>query len=78
MTVFGETKQSLRLSYISLPLMAKLAFGAGNSSAARPYIIAGPEAGFLLSAKTSDLKGDLKGYVPGLGGGAVDIRESGS
>ncbi len=75
--LFIETKQSLLLSYLSFPLMAKFAFGGGNPAAARPFIMAGPEVGYLLSAETSDLKGEAQAYIPALGGGAAEISESG-
>lgn len=75
--IFMDTKQSMMLSYLSFPLMAKFAFGGGNPGAARPFIMAGPEVGYLLTAETSDLDGELQYYIPALFGGAVDINESG-
>lgn len=76
--IFGTTKQSLNLTYLSFPLMAKFAFGGGNPGAARPFIMAGPEIGYLLSAETSDVVGEIQAYVPAMGGGAAEINESGT
>lgn len=76
--IFGTTKQSLNLTYLSFPLMAKFAFGGGNPGAARPFIMAGPEVGYLLSAETSDFVGEIQAYVPAQGGGAAEINESGT
>jgi len=39
-----------RLSYLEIPAMLKVAFGAGT---AQPYVMAGPMIGFLLSSKLS-------------------------
>lgn len=77
LNIFGTTKQSLNLTYLSFPLMAKFAFGGGHPGAGRPFIIAGPEVGYLLSAETSDFVGEIQAYVPAMGGGAVEISESG-
>jgi hypothetical protein len=55
--------------------MAKFAFGGGNPGAARPFIMAGPEVGYLLSAETTDSQGQMQFYIPALAGGAVDINE---
>lgn len=76
--IFGTTKQSLNLTYLSFPLMVKFAFGGGNPGTARPFIMAGGEVGYLLSAETSDFVGEIQAYVPAMGGGAVDINESGT
>lgn len=76
--IFGTTKQSLNLTYLSFPLMAKFALGGGNPGAARPFIMAGPEVGYLLSAETSDFEGEFHAYVPAQGGGAAEITESGT
>jgi hypothetical protein len=73
--VFQETKQTIEYSYLSIPLMGKLAFG--GEGATRPYIIAGPEIGVLLSAKTSSLEGEVQAYIPGVAGGAASINASG-
>lgn len=73
--IFQETKQTIEYSYLSIPLLAKLALG--REGATRPYIMAGPEVGFLLSAKTSDLTGDVQAYIPGEGGGASSFSAPG-
>jgi hypothetical protein len=75
--VFGETKQSLLVSYLSFPLLAKLAIGGGNAGAVKPFIMAGPEVGYLLSAEITDLEGEIQFYVPALAGGAFEINEAG-
>jgi hypothetical protein len=46
--VTANAEQELKLSYLSFPLLAKVAFGESNI---KPYLIAGPEIGFLLSAE---------------------------
>ena len=42
-----DIDETIKLSYISFPILAKVSFGESNF---RPYILAGPEFGFLLSA----------------------------
>jgi len=42
-----DVEETIELSYLSFPLLAKASFGESNF---RPYILAGPELGFLLSA----------------------------
>jgi len=62
-----------KLAYFEVPAMVKVAFG---TSSARPYIMAGPTIGFLLSAKSSedgneeDLKEFLKSTEFGVNFGA--------
>ncbi len=64
----------LKFAYIDVPVMVKVAFG---TSTTRPYLMAGPAIGFLLSAKLTgdgeelDLKDFLKSTDFGLnfGGG---------
>jgi len=46
--VTGAVEETMKLDYLSFPVLGKLAFG---QSKVKPYIIAGPEIGFLLSAK---------------------------
>lgn len=45
----GNIEGTVKFSYLSFPILGKLAFG--NEGAIRPYLIAGPELGFVLSAK---------------------------
>lgn len=73
--IFQETKQTIEYSYLSVPILGKLTLGREGST--RPYIIFGPEVGFLLSAKTSSLKGDVQAYIPGVAGGAQSISAPG-
>ena len=42
-----NAEETIKLSYLSFPLLAKVAFGESNF---KPYLVAGPELGFLLSA----------------------------
>lgn len=43
-----DVELKIKLSYIELPALLKLAFGKGAS---RPYLLAGPAIGFMSSAK---------------------------
>jgi len=43
-----NAEEVIKLAYFSFPVLAKLAFGESNI---KPYLIAGPEIGFLLSGK---------------------------
>jgi len=43
-----NAEETIKLSYLSFPLLAKLSFGESNI---KPYLIAGPEIGLLMSAK---------------------------
>jgi len=43
-----DAEETVKLSYLSFPILAKVAFGESNF---KPFLIAGPEIGFLLSAK---------------------------
>lgn len=45
----GSLEQTLKFSYFSFPLFAKLSFG--NPSGIRPYLLAGPEISILLFAE---------------------------
>lgn len=51
--LFGPQPSSpnggLWLSYVELPVLLRLSFGAGS---VRPYLLAGPTVGYLLSAKS--------------------------
>ena len=42
-----KAEETIKLAYLSFPLLAKVAFGESNF---KPYLVAGPELGFLLSA----------------------------
>ena len=42
-----NAEETIKLSYLSFPLLVKAAFGESNF---KPYLVAGPEFGFLLSA----------------------------
>ncbi len=46
-SVTVNAEETIKLSYLSFPLLAKVAFGESNF---KPYIVAGPELSFLLSA----------------------------
>ncbi len=68
---FGETE--LKASYIEVPAMLKFAFGSSDT---KPYVMAGPTVGFLLSAKQdeTDIKDDVKSIDFGLTfGGGVSL-----
>ena len=54
----GNADETIKLTYISFPILAKIAFG--NEGAVRPYLIAGPEIGILSSAK---VKGEGRATV---------------
>lgn len=45
----GTLEQTLKFGYFSFPLLAKLSFG--NPTGIRPYLLAGPEIGILLTAE---------------------------
>ena len=61
------------LAYLSVPVMGRYNLGSGDTS---PYIVVGPEFGFLLSAKSKfgdeeeDVKDDFKSLDLGLNIGA--------
>jgi len=58
----GSAEQTIKLSYLSFPIMGKIAFG--ENGAVKPYILAGPEIGILLSAKLQnsvDITGSANG-----------------
>jgi hypothetical protein len=77
----GEGK--FKVEYFALPAMVKFAFGSGSS---RPYVMAGPEVAFNVSATFEDDTGaevdideEVKStdFGAGLGGG-VDIAAGGN
>lgn len=43
-----DAEETIKLSYLSFPILAKVAFG---ESKVKPYLLAGPEISFLLSGK---------------------------
>ena len=62
-----------KISYIEVPAMLKFAFGSSDT---KPYVMAGPTVGFLLSAKAEDedVKDDVKSIDFGLAfGGGVSL-----
>lgn len=67
----GTTK----LSYLSIPAMATVSFGAAGASAVMPFVTAGPQLSFLLSADHDgeDIKDELKSTEFGVvfGGGVM-------
>ena len=72
--IFGTVFElKLNLAYLSVPVMGRYNLGSGDMS---PYIVVGPEFGFLLSAKTKfgdeeeDVKDDFKSLDLGLNIGA--------
>lgn len=64
---------SLRLDYLELPVLLKVRFGEGG---VRPYLLAGPTAGYRLSAKataegeTMDTKDTFEEWDFGISAGA--------
>lgn len=67
----------IKVSYIEVPAMLKFAFGGGDT---KPYVMAGPTVGYLLSAKVKDdmeeqdIKDDIKNIDFGLAfGGGVSL-----
>jgi hypothetical protein len=76
--ISGSAEETIKLTYLSFPVLAKLAFG---QSKVKPYIIAGPEIGFLLSAKDK-AKATAEGEALGEKVGPItteleeDIKES--
>ena len=72
---FGEVFDvKLNLAYLSVPVMGRYNLGSEDTS---PYIVVGPEFGFLLSAKVKvsgepeeDIKDDFKSLDLGLNIGA--------
>lgn len=46
--IFGPSTGDLKLSYVEVPLLVKFSLGSGG---ARPYLLAGPTASYLLRAK---------------------------
>jgi hypothetical protein len=62
----GKVEGTLKADYIDIPVLVKLSFG---ESTTKPYIMAGPYLGFLLSAKNIFDK-----FTP-TGGSAITIDE---
>jgi len=65
-SIKGSVETSINLTYLSFPILAKIEFGESNI---KPYIIAGPEIGFLLSAKNvakSSAEGEAMDQTSGL------------
>jgi len=70
-------ESEIKASYIEVPAMLKFAFGSGDT---KPYVMAGPTVGYLLSAKVKDpdgeqdIKDDVKNIDFGLAfGGGVSL-----
>jgi hypothetical protein len=59
----GNADMPLKLTYISFPILAKIALG--DEGAVRPYLIAGPEISFLSSAKVK-VEGTATAKIPAL------------
>lgn len=59
--ISGNAEMPLKLTYISFPILAKIALG--NEGAVRPYLIAGPEISFLSSAKVK-VEGTATAEIP--------------
>ena len=71
---FGEVFEAeFNFAYLSVPVMVRYNLGSGDAS---PYIVVGPEFGFLLSAKTKfgdeeeDFKDEVKSIDLGFNVGA--------
>ena len=58
----GSIEQDIKLAYLSFPLLGILSFG--NLAGIRPYLMAGPELGVLLSAEVKS-KAVVTVYIPG-------------
>jgi opacity protein-like surface antigen len=79
--VDGDTLGAYHLSYIEIPLLARVGFQATRSLA--PYLLLGPELGILLSAELENSRGEFSDSSDGLkktdvglvigGGVALDI-----
>jgi len=67
-TKIGNEK--LHLNYLRIPVLYNVFFGQLGESF-RPKVFVGPQAGFLLSAKsgTVDIKKEMKNFAFGLGAG---------
>ena len=64
----------LKMNYIELPILAKYSFDLG---ALRPYVVAGPEFGWMLTAKNAvlDVKDDYENFdFLATGGLGLDIE----
>lgn len=69
---FQETSQTMETNYVSVPILAKYAFG-DELSPARPFLIVGPELNFLESARAGEITGGGFAYFPGAGGAGFDV-----
>ncbi len=60
----------IKLNYLRIPVLYNVFFGELGQSF-RPKVLVGPQAGFLLSAKsgTTDVKSDMKNFAFGIGAG---------
>lgn len=69
----GGTDGKIKADYLEVPVMLKVPFGQGN---VKPYVMAGPQVGYLLSAKVEaggqeqDIKDDVKSIDFGVAFGA--------
>jgi len=76
--ISGSEEDQVKLTYLSFPVLAKVAIGKSN---VKPYVMAGPEIGFLLSAKNA-VKATAEGEAMGEKFGPItanqeeDIKES--
>ena len=68
-----DAEETVKLSYLSLPILVKVAFGESNI---KPYLVAGPEFSFLMSAK-DEAKATAEGEAQGVTVGpyTVEVEE---
>ncbi len=69
-----ELESDFRMTYIELPILAKYSFGLG---VIRPFVVAGPEFGWMMNAKVNgtDVKEDLREFdVLATAGLGLDIE----
>jgi len=59
----GNAEATIELTYFSFPILGKLAFG--QEGAVQPYLLAGPEIGFLSSGKIKG-KGTMTVEIPAI------------
>lgn len=72
-TISIQAKQTLRLAYFSVPLMLKVALGENAPGGLRPYLLAGPEIGFLLTARAGEISGSARLEAPGAEIDAIEL-----
>lgn len=67
---FKIGKEEMNLNYLRIPVLYNVFFGQLGESF-RPKVFAGPQAGFLLSAKAGgmDFKNEIKNFAFGIGAG---------